>query len=264
MLLFINVIIPLIVSPIYLVLAFYVKRIKPLRLLIMGEDTYNYAFWIFLLFGIFFLGRPFQVLLGPHPFPFLISSIREFIMIGLLTPCVVSGVLNQVYYDSDFPKVIIQFVFTFCILLGFLFIFANFKSINGSHLIFDYKIFTAYDGNWFAEKESNSVYLVLLFAIRLIAPVLLMFAIGIFAIYKSITFPKDSLYHNLPKKYFLEGLAILIFSASVIFTGIMAYFWSLQTQWYYFGALIAGILGFVSLEIPPRDFVVTNALQENK
>jgi two-component system response regulator YesN len=264
MLFLVNVVLPFLVAPIYFILAFYIRKIKPLRLLIMGEETYHYAFWIFFLFGLFFLGRPFQILFGPHPMPFIISSLREFIMIGLITPCVVSGILNQIYYDSDFPKIIIRFIFTFCILLGVVFVYANFKSINGSHLIFEYKFLKAYDGNWFSPKNINSVYLILLFAIRLIAPFLLMLSVGILAILKAISFPKDSLYHNLPKKYFLEGLAIIIFSMSVVFTGIMAYFWNFQTQWYYLGALLAGILGFISLKIPPRNFKVTNALQEHK
>ena len=267
MLFIVNVVTPFVVAPIYFVLAFYIRKVKPLRLLIMGEETYHYAFWIFFLFGLFFLGRPFQILLGGHPLPFIISSFREFIMIGLLTPCVISGVFNQLFYDSDLPKAIVRTVFAVCIALGIVFVYCNYMSINGSHIIFEYKFSTvlvkAYDGNWFAKNNINAHYLLPLFGIRLISPVILMFLTGGFAIYKAAIFPKDSLYHNLPKKYFLEGIAILIFSVSIVFTGIMAYFWNFQTQWYYLGALISGILGYISLKIPPRNFVVTNKLQED-
>lgn len=258
-----NVLIPILVTPIYFVLAAYIRKIKPLRLLIMGEKTYQYAFWIFLLFGLFFLGRPFQILLGGHPSPLIISSIREFIMIGLITPCVLAGLLNQLFYDSEFPGYISGIIFGICILLGVAFVYCNIKSVGGSHQIFEYNFLgvniTANDGNWFL-TDGNKKYLIFLFIIRLISPVILMFLVGILAIWKAIIFPKNSLYANLPTKYFLEGLAVLIFVLSILFTGIMAYFWKYQTQWYYFGALIAGIIGYIALKIPPRNFVIKNEL----
>lgn len=255
------------VTPIYFVLASYTRKIKPLRLLIMGEKTYQYAFWIFFLFGLFFLGRPFQILLGGHPAPLIVSNIREFIMIGLLTPCVLAGLLNQLFYDSEFPSYISHTIFGFCILIATAFVYCNIKSIGGSHQIFQYNFLgmniTANDGNWFF-TDSNKTYLIFLFIIRLISPVILMFGVGIFAIWKSMTFKEGSLYSNLPKKYFLEGIAVLIFVISMLSTGIMSYFWRFQTQWYYLGALIAGILGYIALQIPPRNFVIINELHHHK
>ena len=267
MLFIVNVLIPILIAPIYFVLARYIRKIKPLRLLIMGEKTYQYAFWIFLLFGIFFLGRPFQILLGGHPVPLIVSSIREFIMIGLLTPCVLAGLLNQLFYDSEFPEYISNSIFGFCILLGIIFVYCNIKSIGGSHQIFEYHFLgmnvIANDGNWFM-SGNNKKYLIFLFAIRLISPVILMLGISILAFLKASIYPKNSLYSNLPMKYFLEGLAVLIFVISILFTGVMAYVWNFQTQWYYFGALLAGIIGYIALKIPPRNFVVQNELHVRK
>ena len=79
--LFFNLFLPIIVSFLYFLMAFYLNKVKPLRLLILGEKLYNYAFFVFFLFGIYLIGRPLQIFLG-HPL--LVSNIREFIMIGML------------------------------------------------------------------------------------------------------------------------------------------------------------------------------------
>ncbi|MFC1485381.1 hypothetical protein ACFL5N_02900, partial [bacterium] len=236
----VNVIIPILIAPIYFVMSYYVKKIKPLRLLIMGEKTYQYAFWAFFFFGLFLISRPLQILLGGDPAPLIISSIREFIMIGLFSPCIAVGVINQIFYDSDLPSGISRSIFFFCIILASIFVFFNIKAIGGAHLIFEYNFLgynvKAYDGNWFLALNDQSKFVPFLFVIRSISPLLVLLLSSILALWKSVVFPKDSIYSNLPKKFYLEGFSLLIFSISILFTGIMAYFWNFQNQWYYLGA----------------------------
>src|SRR5574344_315924 len=133
MLFFINVIIPIIVSSIYFIMALYIKKIKPLRVLIIGEKTYQYAFWIFFLFGLYLIGRPIQILSG---IPLIISSAREFIIISLMAPCVLLGILNHIYFDREHhfsnSKRFVFSVFSFCLILGISFIYFNVSSIAGS------------------------------------------------------------------------------------------------------------------------------------
>ncbi len=256
---FYNIIVPIFVSLIYFVLALYTKKIKPLRFFILGEKTYQTAFWIFLVFAIFLLGRPFQILSGNETITLIVSQVREFLMISILSPFLLVGILTHVFYDSRKIKNMAAFSFIFCLLLGFIYVYFNFKSINGIHFIFETKLFgvniKAFDGNWFGK---NNKYLPILFLIRIISPVLIFIFASMVAIFKAVTYPKNGLYNNLPKKYFLEGIAIMIFVLSMFSTGMMAYFWNFQSQWYYLGALIAGIIGFFALKLPPRDFMIKN------
>ncbi|MFC1546883.1 hypothetical protein ACFL4O_04105 [bacterium] len=87
-------------------------------------------------------------------------------------------------------------------------------------------------------------------------------AAGILSLWVSFTFPKESVYINLPKKYLLQAVALFLLGFSIFFTGFMAVIWNMQTQWYYAGALLAGIIEFISLHIPPRTIALENKLKQ--
>jgi hypothetical protein len=262
----INVIIPIITACIYFIMAIYIKKIAPLRSLITGQKTYKYGFLVFLLFSLFLIGRPLQILLGSHPLPLIISSIREFIMIGLLTPVILIGVLNHLYYDQEISHKITYSIFGYSIILGILFILTNIITINGSIEIFRYKFLgidiIAHDGMWFRPENPNANLVPILFIIRLINPFLAVISVGILSFYKAIKFPKESIYKNLPKKYTLQGIALILFGMLMLVTGIMAALFGIQNQWYYLGALLAGLLELIGLSIPPRGLIIKNELKK--
>ena len=83
---FVYIVVPGLAGITFFALAKFVRHITPLRALVSSPQTYHAAFWGFLIFG-FYLGlRPVQVLAGPHPWPLIISSIREFLLIAVLVP----------------------------------------------------------------------------------------------------------------------------------------------------------------------------------
>lgn len=261
---FVNVLLPIITACIYFLMARYIKHIAPLRLLITGEKTYQYGFWVFLLFGIFLIGRPLQILIGPHPFPFIVSSIREFVMIGLLTPVILIGCINHLFYDTPIsPKIPIS-IFSVSITLGLAFVIINAVVINGSHPVAVYDVWgmqwTANDGSWFLPDNPYKNLLPLLFLIRLVDPVIMMIGASAVSLWRARTFPTDSVYTNLPRKYVLQGIALVLFACSLLFTGYMAMKWNMQSQWYYMGALLAGVIEFIGLRIPPRRTAIKNDL----
>src|SRR5258706_16376628 len=96
---------------VYLALARYVKHIGPLRTLVTGKLTYDGAYWGFLLLGAYLATRPLQILLGGHPVPLIVNSIREFIMIGFFGPAVTGAMLSLVLGSADFPKMLGRLVF---------------------------------------------------------------------------------------------------------------------------------------------------------
>lgn len=257
-----NVIMPIIIAGIYFVMARYIKIIAPMRFLITGKEVYQYKFWAFIFFGIFLLGRPLQILLGPHPFPLIISSIREFIMIAIVVPCLISGMMYHIFYNKKIDKRVSRYVFLLGFILGCMFIVFNFISINGSREFilgnfFGYVI-KGFDGGWFLASNINKDFVRRLFFIRLVDPVILLLLASVISFWRAKFFPKDSMYGNFPKKYMLEGLALFLFSVSLLLTGFVSMFWGVQSQWYYLGALIAGIVEIQSLRTPIRDINITN------
>ncbi len=258
--LFFNLFLPIIVSFLYFLMAFYLNKVKPLRLLILGEKLYNYAFFVFFLFGIYLIGRPLQIFLG-HPL--LVSNIREFIMIGMISPCILIGMFSHISFDQEkhfsTSKYFIFGVFGFCFLLGLFFILFNNLSISGMREVFRAEIlninFLGLDGNWF---YGNSIYLKFLFLIRMISPILIITFSGIYFLISSYSFPIDSVYNNISKKFFFLGISLILFIISLFITGFIAYFYNYQNQWYYLGGLISGILSLISLKMPPRNFKIKN------
>src|SRR2546430_25309 len=79
---FVYIVVPGLAGITFFALAKFVKHILPLRALVSSPETYQAAFWGFLIFGIYLGLRPVQVLAGPHPWPVIISTIREFLLIA--------------------------------------------------------------------------------------------------------------------------------------------------------------------------------------
>src|SRR5438045_9188569 len=108
---FFNVAVPVLAGIVYFALARYVKHIGPMRTLVTGKLTYDGAYWGFLLLGAYLATRPLQILLGPHPVPLIVNSIREFIMIGFFGPAVTIAMLSLVLGSANVPKIFVRALF---------------------------------------------------------------------------------------------------------------------------------------------------------
>lgn len=254
---FFNVGVPVLAGLIYFMLARYVKHIGPMRTLVTGKLTYDGAYWGFLLLGAYLASRPFQILLGPHPAPLIVNCIREFVMMGLFGPAVTVAMLSLVIGSANVPKILVRFLFGLGLLLGTLFVILNRQAIGGSEIIFTIGHWPAYDGVWFhGGAEGPSSLMPILFLIRLIDPVLLIFGAGVLVLWHGYNYPieKKMLYNNMPKKLYYMGAACLAFSISMLSVGLLYLFAHIPNQWwiYYVGALAAGLLETKSLSLPLR------------
>ena len=255
--LFVNGVVPLLAGLVFFALARYVKHIGPLRTLVTGRLTYEGAFWGFLLLGFYLATRPLQILLGPHPVPLVVNNIREFMMIGLFAPAVTVAMISLVLGGADVPKMLIRFFFGLGLLSASLFVIINTKAIGGSEVIFKIGAYNAYDGVWFHGSGSPSSHLMpLLFILRLIDPVMMVFGAGTLVMWHAYNYPieKKLLYDNMPLKLFLTGLGCYAFSLSMLSVGLLYRFADIPNQWwiYYVGALAAGLLETISLSLPLR------------
>lgn len=254
---FFNVGVPILAGFVYFMLARYVKHIAPMRTLVTGKLTYDGAYWGFLLLGSYLATRPLQILLGPHPAPLIVNNVREFAMMGFFGPAVTVAMLSLVLGSTNVPKIIVRFLFGLGIGLATLFVILNIKAIGGSEQIFMMGDWPAYDGVWFHASEGASAHLMpLLFLIRLLDPVLMVFGAGVLVLWHGFNYPieKRMLYDNMPKKLYFMGTACLAFSLSMVSVGLLYIFADIPNQWwiYYLGALAAGLLETISLSLPLR------------
>lgn len=252
---FFNVGVPVLAGVVYFMLARYVKHIAPMRTLVTGKLTYDGAYWGFLLLGAYLATRPLQILLGPHPAPLIVNSIREFIMIGFFGPAVTIAMISLVLGSGNVPKILVRFLFGLGLVLATFFVMLNIKAIGGSEVIFLMGDWPAHDGVWF-KGGTASPLMPLLFLVRLIDPVSMVFGAGILVLWHGYNYPieKKMLYDNMPRKLYYMGAACIAFSLSMLSVGLLYLFAHIPNQWwiYYVGALAAGLLETVSLSLPLR------------
>lgn len=257
--LFLNFVVPVLAGLIYFAMAKYVRHIGPMRTLITGELTYKGAYWGFLFLGIYLASRPAQVLF-PHPWPLIVNNLREFCMIGIFGPAVSIAMLSLVFGSENLPRVLIRVLFGLGLALAVVFVVTNVFAIGGSEEIFRVGKFRGYDGLWFKGPDTQAHRLMpVLFVVRLIDPVFMVFAAGTAVLWHAARYPveKKMVYDNMPKKLYLLGISCYAFSLSMLSVGLLYLFAHIPNQWwiYYLGALAAGILETVSLSLPMKKHV---------
>lgn len=253
---FANVILPLAAGITFFALARYSSTIAPMRTLVMGETTYKGAALGFAFFGAYLASRPLQILLGPHPMPLVINSVREFCMMGLFAPAVFVAMMSLCFGSDRVPRQLIVGVFAVSMAMGFTFLALNASAMGGAQEIFRIGNYPAYDGVWFktSEPEGQSL-MAILFALRFFNPLALLLLAGVLVFRAARHYPphKAAVYDNMPKKLYLLSAAVFAFPLSMLLTGILVFF-NHPNQWwiYYLGALISGLLEAASLRLPLR------------
>jgi hypothetical protein len=256
--LFLNVALPLFAGLVFFAMALYVKHIGPLRMLIAGELTYQGAFWGFLFLGIYLASRPIQILF-PHPWPLIINNIREFGLIGIFGPAVFLAMMSLVFGHDNIPRGVVRCVMGAGLVLAVVFVVTNIFAIGGSEVIFKVGAWEAHDGVWFRNPEARRGLMRVLFVVRVLDPILLLFVSGTVVLWRAASYPpeKKVLYDNMPRKLLILGLACYAFSLSMFAVGLVFLVAHIANQWwiYYAGSLTSGVLETVSLSLPMKRHV---------
>jgi hypothetical protein len=260
--LFLNVVLPVLAGIVFFAMALYVRRIGPLRTLIAGELTYDGAFWGFLFLGFYLASRPVQILF-PHPWPLIVNNVREAALIGVFGPSVLLAVLSLVFGADNIPRTVARAVLGAGAVLALLFIVVNVFAIGGSEPLFTVGSWTAHDGLWFKNPDlARRELMRVLFVIRLLDPVGIVFLAGVVAVIHGCRYPPEKrlFYDNMPRKLIFLGLGCFMFSLSMVSVGILFLVVHISNQWwiYYAGALAAGILETISLSLPMKRHVVVS------
>lgn len=255
-LIFANLALPLGAGIIFFALARYALLIAPMRTLVTGDTTYKGAAWGFAFFGVYLLTRPLQILLGPHPMPLVINSVREYCMMGLFAPAVFVAMMSLCFGADRIPRKFIISTFAVANLLALAFLVINARAIGGSEVIFTIAGYQAHDGIWFKTQEATGRQLMsVLFLIRFINPLCFLFLAGVIVFRHARHYPADrrAVYDNMPKKLYLLSAAVFAFPVSMLITGALV-FAGIPNQWwiYYVGAIVSGFLEAASLRLPLR------------
>lgn len=221
-----------------------------------GEIGYNKAFIAFLLFGIYFVTRPLQNLIGPHPWPMIINSARQFFLMAIIAPSILVSIFHWVPSEKGTPKAVVFASYAVGFFMAINFILVNTIAIDGSKLLTSFLGINLYDARWFSAGHTRIQLVIIHLISQMISPVGFFIMAAAYVRRRRYLYPADSIYNLMPKKWKYLETGLLIFAASMIIAGFSAFFGMYYTYlWviYFVGAIIAGVVELIGVKIPPRE-----------
>lgn len=252
----VNVVIPLVAGVVYFLMALEIKRVSRVRKLIFGEIGYRRAFIGFLLLGIYLITRPFQNILGPHPYPMVVNCIRQFFLMAIIAPSILVGIFHWAAVKWKVPKAAEVSSYVIGFLMALIFILINIVAIDGSKIIVQWNGFKLYDATWFSQGNKRVELILIHLIVQGISPVGFFLLASGYVRHRRHNYPPDSVYNLMPLKWKYLETGLIIFALSFIFAGCAAFFGHYYTYlWviYYTGAIVAGVIELKGIKIPPRE-----------
>lgn len=252
----VNIIVPVIAGVIYFVMALEIKKLGKVRQLIFGELGYKKVFYAFVLFGFYFITRPLQNIIGPHPWPMLTNSVRQFFLMSVISPAILVGIF---YWDSDegdIPRAAEVASYMVGFVMAVIFILVNRVAIDGSKVIASFNGLNLYDAVWFSSGPKKIELMLIHLFVQLISPVGFFILVIAIVRRRRHNYPKDSVYNLMPLKWrYLEaGFEILLASIIIAWVAaLLGHYYTYLWVIYYIGAIISGAVELRSAKIPPRE-----------
>ncbi|MDR3275153.1 MAG: hypothetical protein LBS81_04150 [Endomicrobium sp.] len=94
---------PILAGSLYFFMAFEVKCISKFRSMMFGEIRFKKISFAFIMFGIYFITRPLQNILGPHPLPLIINCARQFFLMAVIAPSILVAIFHWVPAPGSAP-----------------------------------------------------------------------------------------------------------------------------------------------------------------
>ena len=252
----INLIVPVIAGFVFFSMAAEIKRVSKITMIMFGEIGYRKVFAAFLMFGIYFMTRPLQNIIGPHPWPLIINCARQFFLMAVISPAILVGIFHWVPSDKGTPKSTVFAAYAVGVLMALMFILVNSVAISGSKVLTTYFGFNVYDATWFSTGPLRIELVLIHLMTQLISPVGFFVLAAAYVRHRRYNYPLSNIYNQMQKKWKLLEIGLLTFAGSLMVAGFAAFFGQYYTYlWviYFTGAIIAGVIWLKSIEIPPRE-----------
>ncbi|MCB4791600.1 MAG: hypothetical protein LHV68_06905 [Elusimicrobia bacterium] len=248
-----NMVLPIITACVYFFMAFQIYQYSKVRMLIVGEMAYKKVFLAFIMFGIYFLSRPFQML-WPHPWPMIINSVRQSFLMAIIAPSILVGIFHWVP-DEKGPPASADFAsYGTGLCAAIIFVLANKLAITDSKIIVTLGNYHIYDAVWFPEGHKYIEIVLIHLISQLISPVGFFMLAAAYVRHRRYNSKYSEVYVNLPLKWKYLEVGLLIFVVSLCFSGLAAFFGKYYTYlWviYFTAAIVAGIIEVKGVKIPP-------------
>lgn len=252
----ITVFLPLITGLFYFFMALEVKRTSKYRSIMFGEIGFKKLQIAFVLFGIYFVTRPLQNIMGPHPWPMIINSARQFFLMALIAPSILVAIFHWVPTPSGAPKSSAVAAYTIGTLMGVIFVLINSIAAAGSKIIYSWGMINMYDPVWFSSGSPVMQLVIIHLICQFVSPVGFFLLAAAYVKHRRHHYQLAHIYNLMPKKWkFLEA-SLMILAGSFIVAGAAVIFGSYYTYvWviYFIGAVISGSFELVGIKLPPRE-----------
>ncbi len=252
----INIVVPLLAGLTFFAMATEINRVSAVRKMIFGEVGYKKVFVAFLLLGIYFVTRPLQNILGPHPWPMIVNCARQVFLMAVIAPAILVGILHWVPREKGMPKSATWAAYGVGILSAVIFLLINRVVITGSHEIAHYGGITMYDPVWGATGTGSAELIIIHLISQLISPVGFFILAAAYVRHRRYNYPLVEVYNLIPVKWKYLEISLLIFAGSWLAAGFAALFGQYYTYlWviYFAGSAIAGLIEMEGVKMPPRE-----------
>ncbi|MCL2484662.1 MAG: hypothetical protein FWF00_02820 [Endomicrobia bacterium] len=247
---------PVFAGLMYFAMAYEVRRTSKFRSMMFGEIGFKKIELAFILFGIYFITRPLQNFLGPHPMPLIINSARQFFLMAVIAPSILVAIFHWVPTPSGAPRSSTFAAYTIGTLMGIIFVLANSLAVSESKLIYSWGIIQVFDPVWFSNGKPVMQLIAIHLICQFVSPVGFLLLAAAYVRHRRHNYQLANIYNLMPTKWrYLEAslmifaIAFLVAGAAVVFGSYYTYVWVI----YFIGAIVSGIFTLKSIKLPPRE-----------
>ena len=233
----INLLVPIITGVVYFIMALETIRVSRIRKFMFGEIGYQKLFNAFILLGIYFITRPLQNIIGPHPWSMIINSARQIFIMGLIAPAIFVGILHWVPGKSGAPRSSVVASYAIGLLMGIIFALTNSLAVDGSKIIATVGNFSLYDATWFSGDSKIQLVLIHLIC-QLVSPVGIILLAAAFVRHRRHNYMLGHIYTKMKTKWRYLETGLIILPGSFLLSGFFAMFGRYYTYLWICGAYI--------------------------
>lgn len=251
----VTIVVPLAAGLVYFLMAAEINRVSKVRKIMFGEIGYRKIGLAFLLMGVYFITRPLQNSLGPHPWPLIVNCARQFFLMAIIAPAILVGIFHWVPSEDHTPRSAAFAAYIVGFFMALIYILINTVAVDGSKVVATFGGYAFYDPTWFSVGTPRPQLVLVHLISQLVSPVGYFLLAAAYVRHRRHEYELTHVYNLMPLKWRHLEMSLAIFACSLIIAGVAAVFGQYYTYlWliYFIGAIIAGFIELRGIKIPPR------------